>query len=526
MSFINLEYFLFVAVGLVVYYIMPKKIQWVVLLLMSYVYYLSFKVEAVVYIIFTTLVTFAAGLLIEKAETKGKEWLAANKETIDRDQKKAFKAKLKKKKKALMLAAVVLDFGLLAFVKYTNFFIENINGIIGNRINAIDILVPLGISFYTFQSVSYVIDVYWGKVKAERNPFKFALFVSFFPQIMQGPIGRFDKLAPQFFAPHKFDLTRIEYGLQRIFWGFFKKLILADRTAGYVNNVFVNNYQAFNGFYVIVAVLMYCVELYADFSGGMDIVIGTAEMFGITMDENFKRPFFSKSIGEFWRRWHVTLGEWMKDYIFYPFSLSKAFNKIGKFTKKHFKNKHVAQTIPICISNLLIFFIVGVWHGAAWKYIMYGMYNGVIIAFSNLCKPLYKKGLVKCHINADGKVWTVVQILRTFILVNIGWYFDMALSFRAAIEMMINTVYQISFKPFTDGSIFTLGMARSDFLIVAIGCVIWFVISYMQEKGIKIRDAVSKQILPVRWALYLALVFSIIIFGYIGQTQGFIYAQF
>lgn len=232
-----------------------------------------------------------------------------------------------------MLAAVVLDFGLLAFVKYTNFFIENINGIIGNRINAIDILVPLGISFYTFQSVSYVIDVYWGKVKAERNPFKFALFVSFFPQIMQGPIGRFDKLAPQFFAPHKFDLTRIEYGLQRIFWGFFKKLILADRTAGYVNNVFVNNYQAFNGFYVIVAVLMYCVELYADFSGGMDIVIGTAEMFGITMDENFKRPFFSKSIGEFWRRWHVTLGEWMKDYIFYPFSLSKAFNKIGKFTK-------------------------------------------------------------------------------------------------------------------------------------------------------------------------------------------------
>ena len=130
---------------------------------------------------------------------------------------------------------------------------------------------------------------------------------------MQGPIGRFDKLAPQFFAPHKFDLTRIEYGLQRIFWGFFKKLILADRTAGYVNNVFVNNYQAFNGFYVIVAVLMYCVELYADFSGGMDIVIGTAEMFGITMDENFKRPFFSKSIGEFWRRWHVTLGEWMKD---------------------------------------------------------------------------------------------------------------------------------------------------------------------------------------------------------------------
>ena len=154
------------------------------------------------------------------------------------------------------------------------------------------------------------------------------------------------------------------------------------------------------------------------------------------------------------------------------------------------------------------------------------MYNGIIIAVSSLLEPLYAKGFEKTKIHKESKAWTVVQIIRTFILVNIGWYFDMALSFRAAIEMMINTVYQISFKPFTDGSIFTLGMARSDFLIVAIGCVIWFVVSYMQEKGIRIRDTVSKQILPVRWALYLALVFSIIIFGYIGQTQGFIYAQF
>ena len=368
MSFINMEYFLFIAVGIILYYVMPKRIQWVVLLVMSYAYYLSFKVEAVVYMIFTTLVTFAAGLIIERVDSKGKVWLAENKETITREEKKSFKEKIKAKKKLVMLIAVVLDFGLLAFVKYTNFFIENINGLIGNRISAVDILVPLGISFYTFQSVSYVLDVYWGKVKPERNPFKFALFVSFFPQIMQGPIGRFGTLAPQLLAPHKFNLTQIEFGLQRIFWGFFKKLILADRTSVYVYEVFVNNYQAYNGLYIIVGLLMYTVQLYADFSGGMDIVIGTAQMFGIEMDENFKRPFFSKSIGEFWRRWHITLGTWMKDYIFYPFSLSKVFNKIGKFTKDKF-GKNVGQTIPICLANLLIFFIVGVWHGAAWKYI-------------------------------------------------------------------------------------------------------------------------------------------------------------
>lgn len=525
MSFINLEYFLFIAVGMALYYVLPRKLQWIVLLVMSYVYYLSFNAEAVVYIIFTTLVTFAAGIIIEYVDGRGKTWLDTNKDNIGRDEKKAFKHKLKKRKKLVMLIAVVLDFGLLSFVKYTNFFIENINGIIGNRISTIDILVPLGISFYTFQSVSYILDVYWGRVKPEHNPFKFALFVSFFPQIMQGPIGRFGKLAPQLLAPHKFDLTQTEYGLQRIFWGFFKKMILADRAAVYVNEVFVNNYQAYNGFYIIVALLMYTVQLYADFSGGMDIVIGTAQMFGITLDENFRRPFFSKSIGEFWRRWHITLGEWMKDYVFYPFSTSKVFGKVGKLTKSKF-SKHVGQTIPICISNLLIFFIVGIWHGAAWKYIMYGIYNGVIIAFSNLCKPAYKTALERCNINGDGKAWTVFKIARTFVLVNIGWYFDMAVSLRAALEMMINTLYHISLAPFTDGSIFTLGMSVMDFVIVIVGCAVWFVISLIQEKGVKVREAVGRLVLPVRWALYLALIFAPIFFGYIGPSQGFIYAQF
>ena len=471
MSFINMEYFLFIAVGIFVYYVMPKKFQWVVLLVMSYVYYLSFRVEAVVYIIFTTLVTFAAGLLIHRVDCRGKEWLAANKENISRNEKKAFKDKLKSKKKLIMLIALVTDFAPLAFVKYTNFLIENINKIAGDRISLLGILVPIGISFYTFQSVGYLLDVYWGKVEPCRNPFKFALFVSFFPQIMQGPIGRFGSLAPQLMAPHRFDLTQVEFGLQRVFWGIFKKLILADRTSVYVYEVFVNNYQYYNGFFVIVGLLMYSVQLYADFSGGIDIVIGTAQMFGIRMDENFRQPFFSKSIGEFWRRWHITLGTWMKD-------------------------------------------------------IAYGLFNGFIIAFSNLCKPLYKKGLDKCHINGDGRAWTIFKIFRTFILVNIGWYFDMAVSLRAAFEMMINTLYQISFKPFIDGSIFTLGMGKRDFAIVAAGCLIWFVISLMQERGIKVREAVAKLVLPVRWAIYLALIFIPVLIGYVGETQGFIYAQF
>ena len=527
MSFVNTEFFVFIAIAVILYYIMPKKLQWIWLLILSYVYYLSFNVKAVVFILVTTLSTYCAGRLIEQIENRGKVYLEANKENFDREAKKAAKKRIKNRKKAVMLGTLVLNFGILAFVKYANFFIENLNEIMGkgeNGFGLLSILVPIGISFYTFQTMSYIIDVYWGKVQAERNPFKFALFVSFFPQILQGPIGRFDRMSHQFFEAHRFDLENIEFALQRIFWGLFKKLVLADRTAVYVNTVF-NHYENYCGFYIIVAVLMYTVQLYADFSGGMDIVIGTAQLFGIKMDENFARPFFSKSIGEFWRRWHISLGTWMKDYIFYPFSLSKVFGNISKFTKKHF-GKQIGQTIPICISNLLIFFIVGVWHGAAWKYIAYGMYNGVIIAFSNLCKPLYKWGLEKCHINGESKPWTLFKIIRTFILVNIGWYFDMGVSLSAAITMMKDTVYQINFAQLTDGTILGMGMKTKDFIIVAFGCAVWFVISLLQEKGIHIREAVAKRPLVIRWALYLALIFAPAFIGYIGKTQGFIYAQF
>ena len=205
--------------------------------------------------------------------------------------------------------------------------------------------------------------------------------------------------------------------------------------------------------------------LYADFSGGIDIVIGTAEIFGIRMDENFRQPFFSKSIGEFWRRWHITLGTWMKDYIFYPFSLSKQMNRFGKWSKKHLGNT-VGKAMPICLADLLIFFVVGIWHGAAWKYIAYGMYNGIIIAVSSLLEPLYAKGFEKTKIHKESKAWTVVQIIRTFILVNIGWYFDMAVSFSAALVMMKETFTKMSMSQFTGTAFLELGMGRRDFLIV------------------------------------------------------------
>jgi len=529
MSLMSTQLLLLVFATAVVYYIIPKKYQWILLLAVSYMFYASYGLQYVGFIVFTTITTFLGGVFIEKTSQAGKDKILANKDTITTEEKKFMKAQTKRNKKLICALILVCNFGVLAFLKYFNFAVENINAILTGvgstgRMGMMSLLLPIGISFYTFQSMGYIIDVFQGKYASEKNPFKFALFVSFFPQVLQGPIGRFDKLACQFFEEHKFELKNIQFGLQLILWGFFKKIVLADRAAVVVNKVF-NDYTNYSGFYVIFAILLYSVQLYADFSGGMDVVIGISQIFGIKLDQNFARPFFSRSISEFWRRWHITLGTWMKDYIFYPLTLSKPMNKLGKFSKKKLGNT-IGRVIPICLADLLIFFLVGIWHGAAWKYIAYGMYNGIIIAGSNLLDPAYKLGLKKLHINSDRKPWKVFQIIRTGILINIGWYFDMGVNFNAAISMMKNTFVGLSLSTLTDNSLLKLGLLKKDIQILAVGCFIWFIISVLQERKISIRETLATKPLVVRWTLYFALIFAIPIFGYIGASSGFIYAQF
>ena len=525
MSFTTVAFFVFLLAGIVVYYVLPKNVQWIWLLILSYIYYFTFSIKASLFMVFATVTIYFGGIWLQNIQNTGDRYLKDNKETLSREDKKAYKESLRRKKRWVLFLILLLDFGMLAVVKYSNFAIENINSVLGligkEPIGLLGMGLPLGISFFTFQSVSYAIDVYQGKYECEKNIFKMGLFVSFFPQLLQGPIGRYDRLGKQLYSGHSFNLKNVEYGLQRIGWGLFKKVVIADRAAVLVLNVF-NNYEAYSGFHYIMAVLMYSVDLYMDFSGGIDIVIGAAQMFGITMDENFRQPYFSKSIGEFWRRWHITLGTWMKDYIFYPMSLSKKMNKFGKWGKKHFGNTF-GRTLPICFANIVIFFIVGIWHGAAWKYIAYGLYNGFIIAISNLLEPVYKKLLSKFHINATSRGWTLWQIIRTFILVNIGWYFDMADS--QALCMIRWSIQGLSFSQL-NSSLLDLGIEARDYIIIIAGCIIVFIISVLKEKGIAIRESIAAKPLAVRWAAYYALIAVILIFGYIGATQGFIYANF
>lgn len=517
-------------VGLLVYYVIPKKVQWIWLLMMSYIYYFGYDIKSSLYMIFTTVVIYGGTNWLYAVQERSDLYLRAHKEELDKETKKQFKGKTKKKKRWIMILLLVLEFGVLAFVKYYVHLVpglRTLTGMLGvQKTIAENILIPLGISFFTFQSVSYVLDVFMGKYKPEKNIFKVGLFVSFFPQILQGPIGRFDRLAPQLFGGQKYDLKNIQFGLQRMGWGLLKKFVLADRAAVFVKAAFAT-YPDAGGSISILAVLMYSIQLYMDFSGGIDVVLGAAEMFGIRMDENFRQPYFSKSIGEFWRRWHITLGTWMKDYIFYPMSLSKKMNRLGKWLKKYFGN-HVGKMIPVCIANLVIFFIVGLWHGTEIRFIIYGLYNGVIIAFSNLCGPIYKKCQKALHIDPSRTWYQGFQMLRTFILVNIGWFFDASeLGMNNALNMMKSIVTNFNPSALQAANMAKFGLVSSDYVMIIIGCVIVLVVSILKEKGIHIRESLAVKPIVVRWAAYYALFLMILLAGYASFAgTGFMYANF
>ena len=502
MSLVSNLFIIFVAGAVLLYYLLPKKMRWWGLLLTSYIYYLAAETKYFPFLLFSTIITYLCGLAIEHE--------------VNQDKKKA---------KRYLIIGLILNFGMLGVIKYTNFILENINLAFHLELPGMQILLPLGISFYTFQTSGYLLDIYWKRDHAEKNIFRYALFVSYFPQILQGPIGRHSRLAEQLYEGHSFDLQRICRGIQRILWGFFKKMILADWSAVFVDAIFGNPDQ-YNGL-AIFGVLFYSIQLYADFSGGMDVVIGISEMFGIVLDENFKRPYFAVSTADFWHRWHITLGTWMKDYVFYPVTLSRWMSKFGKKCKKVF-GKKIGRAIPIGAANLIVFFLVGIWHGAAWKYIVYGMYNGIIIAFSGIMADNYRSWKKKLNISGKETWYYVFTVVRTFILVLIGNYFDRADSVGQAFLMMKQSL--TSFAP-SQLLMIPAGKQGTAFtpyalLIIGVLCVIQFIVSVLQERGVKIRESLAKLPLPVTAAIYFCMLVSIGLFGSTAVARGFIYAQF
>lgn len=538
MSFTTAEFFVFVTASILVYFLYPReKEKWLILLIASYVFYLFAGFKYAFYILITTVSTYLIALWLEKYAEKSKKYISEQKGIWSAEEKKKYKNKVQLNEKLIASLALVINFGILVFIKYYNFFAGSLNSLFHVQTGGLPMLklvLPLGISFYTFQSMGYLIDVLRGKIKAEKCLGKFALFVSFFPQIIQGPISAYGQLANQLYEPHKFDFTRFKYGAELILWGYFKKLVIADRLVIAINT-YTADYSAFNGTTALFVVLLYAVQLYADFSAGIDISRGIAQIIGIDMVQNFKRPYFSKSINEYWRRWHITLGVWMKEYIFYPIAMSKTALNQGKkirnskFGKTDLGN-HISKVYSSCVAMFVVFLVVGLWHGANWKYVGFGLWNGLAICISMCLSPVFESLAEKLHINVESFGFGLFQIFRTLIVVLIGYVFDVAPSLSGSFNI-IGQVFADQNLAVGYSQIKTLGLLTVDYAVVALSCLVLFTVSVIQEKHSEesLRVMLDKRSAVIRLGLIIMCICFILVFGIYGpgyDPAEFVYMQF
>lgn len=530
MSYISLTFLLFLVISVTVYYSFPAKHRWIVLLCASYVFYCWNGILPVAYMLLTTMTIWGGALLLDRLRQSGRQ--AAKNRALTDEQKKSVKEKNRLQRQAILWLVLLLNFGILFTIKYLNAVAGGLasawGGLFGKAVKAptFQFLVPLGISFYTFQAVGYLIDVYSGKYAAEKNLFRFALFVSFFPQIVQGPIGRYNDLGVQLKEEKRFSLQAIKSGAILMLWGFFKKMVIADRMAPLVSTVFEAPRNAEGGIIIVVGIFFYALQLYADFSAGIDIVSGAAEMFGIQLTPNFKRPYFAVSLGDFWRRWHISLGAWMRDYVFYPLAMSKPVTRVSKALKK--KNLHLSRAFPAVVGNIVVFLIVGAWHGSQWRYIIWGLYNGVILALSALLEPVLDAFHKKFPRLRQKAAWHVFCIIRTFVIVCIGYYFDCCRYVGDAFHALYQSVASPGLKLVFSDALLNLGLERTDFIVLVAAWLVVFAVSLAQERGVRIRQWLFEQKPIVRWLLLYTFVFFFLTVAVSGvdAMEGFMYAVF
>ena len=479
MNFTSLQYLIFLVIACLIYFILSKKIKIYWLLLCSYYFYLSWNPKYALLMLFSTLITYLSGILISKSKED-------------------------KVKKLWVFLSIIINISILILFKYYSFLIDAINPVI-NQIfsltipDSLNLLLPVGISFYTFKAISYTIDVYRNDTKVEKNIFRYALFVSFFPEIIAGPIDKSKDLLPQFYKEHKFNWNNLHYGVLLIAIGFFYKLVIADRAAIVVNQIFNNleNYINGGGIYLIVASLLYTMQIYFDFNALSIIAKGSAKILGYNVIDNFKQPYFATSIKDFWRRWHISLSSWFKEYLYFP---------LGGSRKGFIRTQ---------INIMIVFIISGLWHGAAWTFIIWGALHGLYQVIENI---IYRKRKPK-----NTSLSRLSGLIITFCLVSFAWIFFRANSLKDAwliVKNLFNFGMPIDFNLF--------GMNLLEFIILGIALFIVFILELTSTKIDLLKKFYQKNII-LRWIFYYILVFSIIIFGIYGpgfSTQEFIYIQF
>ena len=499
MLFNSYNFLIFFPIVVLVYFLIPKKIRYVWLLAASYFFYMCWNAKYALILLASTAITFISGILINRANIN-----------IEDEKKR------KRRKKLWVAISFILNLGILFTFKYFDFAIENINHVL-SALNmqilnpSFDVILPVGISFYIFQALSYTMDVYRQDVKVEKNFLRYALFVSFFPQLVAGPIERSQNLLSQMYEDHKFDFNRAKDGILLMLWGFFLKIVIADRIAIVVDTIF-NNFPQYGGTYIIIGAVLFAFQIYCDFAGYSTIAIGAAKVMGFRLMENFDSPYMAISVKDFWRRWHISLSTWFRDYLYIPLG----GNKKGKFRKY--------------INVMIVFLVSGLWHGASWSYVIWGGLNGLFQVIGEMTKKLRDKVVKVLHINRESWSHRLFQIFLTFTLVDITWIFFRAKGLKQALQM-IQSIFTVN-NPwilFDNSSLYNLGLDRTEFWFMIISIVILIIVDIIKWKGKSIREFVYKQDGWFRMAFYLIAIFAILIFGIWGPAfdeSAFIYFQF
>lgn len=544
MNITSLIFMFFLAAGLLVYYLIPDRFQWECLLGLSLIFLCAADWRNLLFLGYVTLVSWSFGLSVEKLLSE--EGLSE-----DREIRKKQKAARAKKAKRRAVLAVILLILVLALAKYVpaalGLSVSKVNEALSSRWRFLKLITPFGLSYYLLMSVSYVLDVYWQRDRAEHSFFRLLLFLCWFPQLTQGPIGRYSRLREQFFGPseapapashigetedggaevsrrstsdHGSAWDNLKAGVPLILWGFFKKMVIADRIAVFVGRASSGRQYGLN---VLVCLVFYGIELYCDFSGGIDAVRGMSECFGIRLAENFRQPYFSRDLGEFWRRWHISLGAFMKDYVFFPLALWKPLKLFKRRLKKHMTGK-MASKVIVAVNDLIVFLIVGIWHGAGSRYVGWGIYNGAILAFSAVMEDTYAAWKRKLGIEEKSKGWQIFRLVRTLIIVTAGWVFDCASTAPEAIRMFFR-LFVMQKSRLT--RIFNDPVETWFYLpVLAAACLILLWVDIRHEKGISIREKVGKKSFRMQTAVWTFLFQAILLFGRTIGAGGFMYANF
>lgn len=471
---------------LVIYYVLPAKLRglqkWV-LLAASIAFYGTFGLKPLVYVTVTAASCYGAALLIRKVPGRKKLWVALD---------------------------LIITLGLLLLLKYRGFFnyvfLRGAPGIADRYPGlAKNLILPVGISFYTLAALGYTLDVSRGKIPAEKNFFRFLLFVLYFPHILQGPIARYDRLAPQLCAEHSFDWDRFVCGLERMLWGYFKKLVIANRAAILVDAVYTHA-AVRGGTELFLASLLYTLEIYTDFSGCVDILGGVSELFGISLGPNFRQPYLARSLNEFWRRWHISLSTWFRDYVYIPLGGNR---------------KGAARR---WVNLLIVFLISGFWHGAGWNFIAWGAFHGVF----QILEDLFYRRVLKRKPEEIPKKYQWMQQFVTFHAVSFAWIFFRVPSLRTALKIICAILLRPSLW-ILGSEVFSFGLDAPEMLVLLLSSALLLAVDTLNSRGLSGRDALAGQPAPVRWLALLAGLAAVLTFGVYGlefNAGTFIYMQF